>query len=163
MTTCKHCQVSLEVLVLPSGESSRRQVCDACRPTSFKQRVESATATKREKFARQVVVCRHCFCPLMLLRLSNGKQETRRICTRCHEARTTDLTEAQKRKRAQVKAWKEANKERVALLTKAWKSAHKERVAEYPRKLLIEDVGLVRDAKQAHYSRRPTYPRGDRK
>lgn len=159
MTACKYCQVALEDLVLPSGELSRRSVCDACRQDSPKRQAENAKATKRERFSRQVVACRHCHCPLVLMRLPNGKQEQRRVCARCHDAKLLELTEKQKKRQAQIKAWKEANKERIKILERAWKTAHKDQVSDQRRKLLIEDGGLVQQAASAFHQRQVRKPR----
>lgn len=104
---------------------------------------------------RLIPICRHCGCPLLLLRRSNGKVEQRRICAQCQEARQPELTEQKKRKSEQVKAWKAANKERIRATEKAWKDANKDRPSVNRIKLLIEDYALVTQARDAFYGRRP--------
>lgn len=103
---------------------------------------------------KRTPICRQCGCPLLLLLRPNGKVEQRRICAQCAEAKAAQPTEAQQRKREQVKAWKAANKERVRATEKAWKDAHKDRLSVSRRKLMIEDYALVAEAKDAYYSRR---------
>lgn len=153
MTACKYCRKEIPLERVPSGDFSRRKVCDACRPRSFQEQAAKAKETKREQASQQQVACRKCFCPILTLRLDSGRQEQRRVCARCQEERQDHKNAAPQRKREQIKAWVAANKERVRRLEKAWKSANKERISEDRRKLMIEDVRLVRAAARSHYDR----------
>lgn len=100
-------------------------------------------------------ICRHCYCPLLLLRLESGKEEQRRVCSQCQEARALKApTEKQARKKAQVKAWKAANKDQVRATEKAWKEANKQAPGMQRSKLLIENLRLVKDAAASHYARK---------
>lgn len=160
MTHCKHCNVQFDADMLPNGRRSRSRLCVECkrlRPIKQAIKQKATKAAKRHQFR---AACRHCFCPLLLLRRDNGKEEGRRVCIRCSEPTPPkDEREAErKRKKAeQVKAWVAANKERVLAVRRAWVERNKDAIAKERRKLLIEDALLVQDATRSFYENRSDY------
>lgn len=147
---CKYCGMAIPPVVVPSGKLSRAQVCVACRPAALGRQASAAKATKQQRASLRRCACRNCLCPLILLRLANGKEETRRVCARCREARiSTDPSIDARRER--VREWASQNREKLREYYRQWRAF---KGTEQRQKLLIEDVKLVRDAMRSYYQGR---------
>lgn len=154
MNSCKYCRKSFEAPLTGYGKPSRAAVCTDCKPKSRQIQAEKLSATLAERRDQTRSACKRCLCPLTLLRTSTGKEEGRRLCVRCKERRVAERGHSEQKAQS-VKRWVDQNRERVREHIRAWKAANKDRISASRKKLLIEDVLLVREAMSTYYSRRP--------